>query len=542
MNSKQQILLNKIEYLFKFFYVVGILVVLALLSEVGKNYIISSFMVFMLIYLFAGLCLPQGFSNVIKPRFQKQQFKNAKVIFQGTVIYICVFEMILIIVASLFINKLSKFLHVDKALPLGIGLFIPLLLLVPMNEVFRVYYQCYNRRLTIVLSRAIGFITALIVGIGIYNPLREYGIKVDALLKSDCMADIYASLTLPIAILSSQVMVLLYLAWMYLVYKPYIRKQTVNDLTRYSENFKDVFRMIAKAHTGANIHKISIYLLICMAFLFCSFYTRHGIVAEETNTSFGILAIVMCVTILVPYFITKAFTLKYVLRYRKMLKNEDMRSVKAYLWGRTHKYFIITFALAIFFIIMSESVIFIMTGTMAAQYVLHMQILSAAIVLVPLYGLYNMFLTNIGKTKSLVIINYSALLASGIIMTILYNISSIGGYGISIGVVCYFLIAFICEYFVLQKEAGFGRNIMQLLVLPLLCAFIMGIIALLLIKAIGISEFRVAQFFIVIGLLVVCIFIYMILLLVLRCVDEDELNGGFWGKIIYKLGELLHVY
>lgn len=542
MNSKQQILLNKIEYLFKFFYVVGILVVLALLSEVGKNYIISSFMVFMLIYLFSGLCLPQGFSNIMKPRFQKQQFKNAKVIFQGTIIYVFILETLLIIVASLFINKLSAFLHVEKELPLGIGLFIPLLLLVPMDEIFRVYYQCYNRRLTIVLSRGIGFVTALIVGICIYNPLREYGTKVDALLKSDCMADIYASLTLPIAILASQIMVLLYLAWMYLVYKPYIRKQTVNDMTKYKESFKDVFFMIAKAHTGANIHKISIYLLICIAFLFCSFYTRHGFVVEETNTSFGILAIVMCVTILVPYFITKAFTLKYILRYRKMLKNEDMRSVRAYLWGRTHKYFIITFALTIFFVIMSDSVIFIMTGYVSPQYVLHMQILSISIVLVPLYGLYNMFLTNIGKTKNLVIINYSALFTAGIIMTILYNIPSIGGYGISIGVVSYFLIAFICEYFVLQREAGFGRNIMQLLVLPLLCAFIMGIIALLLSKVIGISEFRVAQFFIVLGLLFVCIFIYMILLLVLRCVDEDELNGGFWGKIIYKLGEILHVY
>lgn len=542
MNSKQQILLNKIEYLFKFFYVVGILVVLAVLSEVGKNYIISSFMVFMLIYLFGGLCLPQGFANVVKARFQKQQFKNAKAVFQGTLIYIFILEMILIVSASLFVNRLSEFLHVDKALPHGIGLFIPLLLLVPVNEVFRVYYQCYNRRLTIVISRALGFLTALIVGICIYNPLRTYGMKVDSLLKSDCMTDIYASLTIPIAILASQAMVLLYLAWMYLVYKPYIRKQTVNDFTRYKESLKDVFGLIARAHTEANIHKISIYLLIFMAFIFCSFYTRQGIAATKTNTSFGILAIVMCVTILVPYFITKAFTLKYVLRYRKMLKNEDMRSVRSYLWGRTHKYFIITFALAVFFIVMSESVIFIMTGTVAPQYVLHMQILSISIVLVPLYGLYHMFLTNIGKTKSLVIINYSALFVSGVIMTILYNVHAIGGYGISVGVVCYFLIAFLCEYFVLQRESGFGRNIMQLLVLPLLCAFIMGIIALLLINVIGISEFRVAQFFIVLGLLVLCIFIYMILLLVLRCVDEDELNGGFWGKIIYKLGEILHVY
>ena len=43
MNSKQQILLNKIEYLFKFFYIVGVLVVLALLDDAGKDYIISSF-------------------------------------------------------------------------------------------------------------------------------------------------------------------------------------------------------------------------------------------------------------------------------------------------------------------------------------------------------------------------------------------------------------------------------------------------------------------------------------------------------------------
>ena len=77
MNSKQQILLNKIEYLFKFLYIIGVLLVLALLDDAGKDYIISSFMVFMLLYLFWGLSMPQAFLNIVKPRFQKQQFKNA---------------------------------------------------------------------------------------------------------------------------------------------------------------------------------------------------------------------------------------------------------------------------------------------------------------------------------------------------------------------------------------------------------------------------------------------------------------------------------
>lgn len=542
MNSKQQILLNKIEYLFKFFYIVGILVVLALLDEVGKDYIIASFMVFMLIYLFCGLALPQAFQNVIKPRFQKQQFKNARTVFKGTLLYILILESVAMIVAFLFVDKMSAFLHTAKALPYGIGLFLPLLLLVPVNEIFRTYYQCYNRRLTIMISRALGFMTALIVGICIYNPLKEYGAKADALLKSDCMENLYASLTIPIAILASQVVVLLYLSWMYLVYKPYIKKQTTNDLTKYNESILGMLPVILKAHISANIYKVNIYLLVFVAFIFCSFYNRKAPGLENANTSFGILAIVLCVTVIVPYFVTKAFSLKYIIRYRKMLKNEDMRSVKAYLWNRTHKYFIITFALAIFFIIMAESVIYILTGNTAPQYVMHMQILSLAFALVPLYSLYNMFLNNIGKAKSVLIINYISLFAALAIMFLLYKIPAIGGYGISIGIICYFIIAFVFEFILLERESGFNKNIIQLFVLPMLSAFIMGIILMLLSKAIGIVEHRVLQLLILLGLLVLCVMLYMVLLLVLRCVDEEELNGGFWGQIIYKLGELLHIF
>ena len=153
MNSKQQILLNKIEYLFKFFYILGIVVILALLDEVGKNYIIASFMVFMLIYLFCGLAMPQAFSNVVKARFQKQQFKNAKTVFKSTLLYVVILEMTAMIVAFCFVDKLSSFLHNVKDFPYGIGLFLPLLLLILTIEVFRTYYQCYNRRLTIIISR-----------------------------------------------------------------------------------------------------------------------------------------------------------------------------------------------------------------------------------------------------------------------------------------------------------------------------------------------------------------------------------------------------
>lgn len=542
MNSKQQILLNKIEYLLKFFYIIGFLVVLAMLSEVGKDYIISSFMVFMLIYLFCGLSLPQAFSNLVKSRFQKQQLGSARTIFFSTLLYSSILEGVAMLVAFCFVNKMSAFLHTSKALPFGIALFLPLLFLIPVNEVFRCYYQYYNRRLTVIVSRALGFFTTLVVGLCIYKPLKEYGQKVDALLKSDCMADLYASLTIPISLLAAQVLVCLVLLWMYLVYKPYMNKQIGHDLGRNKENVFSMLPIVAKAHVSANFHKISIYLLVLLAFVFCSFYNRRMLGTEEMNTSFGILAVVFGVTVLIPYFVTRAFSLKYVYRYRKMLKNEDMRSVKAYLWGRTHKYFIIAVALTIFFMVMSKSVIFILTGTTAKQYIIHMQILSLAFVLVPLYSLYNMFLSNIGKTKSLLIINYISLFASAIIMGILYNISAIGGYGISIGVIFYFLIAFICEFFVLERESGFNRNIMQLLVLPAVCAMVMGIILLLLNKAIGIASNRFVELLILLGLLVLCVVIYMVLLLVLRCVDEDELNGGFWGKIIYRLGELLHIY
>lgn len=542
MNSKQQILLNKIEYLFKFFYILGIVVILALLDEVGKNYIIASFMVFMLIYLFCGLAMPQAFSNVVKARFQKQQFKNAKTVFKSTLLYVVILEMTAMIVAFCFVDKLSSFLHNVKDFPYGIGLFLPLLLLIPVIEVFRTYYQCYNRRLTIIISRVVGFFTALITGICVYNPLKEYGAKVDALLKSTCMENLYASLTIPIAILASQEVVLLYLGWMYLVYKPYIKKQITNDLTKYNESIFGMLPVIAKAHISANIYKISIYLLVFVAFIFCSFYNRKAPELENANTSFGILAIVMCVTVIVPYFVTKAFSLKYIIRYRKMLKNEDMRSVKAYLWNRTHKYFIITIALAVFFMIMAESIIYILTGTTLTQYVVHMQILSLSFALVPLYSLYSMFLTNIGKAKSVLIINYAALVISVAIMFLLYKIPSIGGYGISIGIISYFVLAFVCEFIILEKESGFNKNIMQLLVLPALSALIMGIVLLLITKAIGIVQYRLLQFFIMLGLLIICIVLYMILLLVLHCVDEEELNGGFWGKIAYKLGELLHIF
>lgn len=542
MNSKHKILLNKIEYMFDFFYITGILVVLALLDKVGKDYIIASFMVFMLLYLFSGMALPQAFQGLIKTRIQKQQFRNVKTVFKSTLLYVLILETIVMCVTFMFLDRVIDFLSIAKPFPHGSGLFLPLLLLAPVNEVFRQYYQCYNRRITVIVSRVFGFVSALLVAFMVFRPLQEYGRKVDALLKSNCMESLYTSLTIPISLLASQVVVFLFLGWMYLVYKPYIRKQVTNDLTKYNETIPGMLPVIAKAHISANIYKISIYLLAVVAFIFCSFYNRKMAEAENVNTSFGILALVICVTIIVPYFVTKAFSLKDVVKYRKMLKNEDMRSVKAYLWNRTHKYFMMTFALAVFFIIMADSVVYILVGEVLPQYVMHMRILALSFALVPLYILYNMFLTNIGKSKSVLIINYMALVISTAITFLLYKIPAIGGYSISVGIVCYFLIAFAAEFIILEKESGFNKNIMQLFVLPLLSALVMGIILLLISKAIGIMDSRMVQFLILIGLLILCSILYMILLLVLHCVDEDELTGGMWGRIVYKLGEILHIF
>jgi hypothetical protein len=125
---------------------------------------------------------------------------------------------------------------------------------------------------------------------------------------------------------------------------------------------------------------------------------------------------------------------------------------------------------------------------------------------------------------------------------LLYKVPAIGGYGISIGIISYFFIAFIIEFFVLERDMGFNKNMKKLLILPTLSAFVMGILLLLLTKVIGIAQQRILQLVIVLALLLLCILVYMILLLVLRCVDEDELNGGFWGRIMYKLGEVLHIF
>ena len=83
---------------------------------------------------------------------------------------------------------------------------------------------------------------------------------------------------------------------------------------------------------------------------------------------------------------------------------------------------------------------------------------------------------------------------------------------------------------------------MKLFVLPVLSTFVMGIILLLIEKSIGIAQQRLLQLLIFAGLLLLCIFVYMLLLLVLHCVEEEDLNGGFWGRIMYKLGELLHIF
>ena len=188
--------------------------------------------------------MPQAFLTIAKPRFQKQLFKNAKNAFHSTVLYLFLVEGIAMVVGFVFLEKMSSFLHIVKTFPHGIGLFLPLLLLVPLNEVFRCYYQCYNRRFTVIITRVIGVITALVTGIFVYNPLKEYGMKVDALLKSNCMEDVYASLTIPIAILVSQVLVFLCMCWMYLVYKPFIRKNISNDLTKSNETLLGMLPVI----------------------------------------------------------------------------------------------------------------------------------------------------------------------------------------------------------------------------------------------------------------------------------------------------------
>ena len=139
-----------------------------------------------------------------------------------------------------------------------------------------------------------------------------------------------------------------------------------------------------------------------------------------------------------------------------------------------------TFALAVFFVIMAVSVVYILVGDVLPQFVMHMRIMALSFAMVPLYILYNMFLANIGKSKSVLVINYMALFISTAITFLLYKIPAIGGYSISVGIVCYFLIAFAAEFIILEKESGFNKNIMQLFVMPLLSALVMGIILLLL--------------------------------------------------------------
>lgn len=543
MNAKNQIILNKIEQCMTAIALISIAVLSDMAGKYGAAYLGNVISVIVILYVLFCIAIPKTTYKLFRVRFAKQQLQNAKIIFKNCMLLTLAFHVALDFIIILLAKPMIHLVMPETSFPLGISLLAPAMLFLSLSGIIRAYFQCFNRILTIIISKCIGLVAFLLVTFLFYVSLNRYGLRVDALLKTQNNAGQYGATALSIGVLVASVISLFYLLWMYLVYRPFMSKQIAQDMSRFREGRRASANLFIKNLFPDFIYFFSCYLFPLGAYI-VYVVSRHLVLKSgaESIDYWGYFLTLYIAILVIPFLFVKAFSLENQLFLKKALKEEDFRSCRLALWNKTHKIFCISVTLAVLVLVFSQNITFLVTGTDSGALLKCTMILAAAMLVVPLTGFYHFIIKTLGHGSKLVISNLIAAICSLLLLLLLINLNSLGIINVAIAASVHcFLLGFF-NFVILQKIMRFSGNYIKLLCFPFVSAGIMGIILLLINKAISNIESQMLNGLYLLLMLFIGFLIDIILLLVLHGIEEAELEDTFSGKLIHKIGELLHIF
>lgn len=516
-------------------YMLGLISIWILGRKLGDNgiaYLAVALEGFGVFWCIAGANVSDALGRLLRSRNAKGQYRNAAKMRRN----IFLLQGVMGLLGSVVFFGMSDFLA-EKVFQVPYSRFL-MLLLAPVifirtvSAVLLGYLQGSGSELPTAISAVLRQILYLGLGLLFCNRLGEYGAKVSALLGQDAFSAMYGGVGVTVAILISELLICLFLLVVYKGRK-YSKSKKDAEGMKVTDSFVGHVRLLYRNMGG----KLLLGLLESLPlWLGIVFYQKsvadHFVSADSYGIYIGKYLVLCGLVCLFLAVLVTAMTGRIAGYVRK----EDVRYAKSIFKSSLRIITVYALFFAVFIAIMASQFTGILFGDERLESMLSYG--SVLVIAVPLAFLFSRLLWLLGK--DILVCGCAAVVDNVFIVTamLLLNLGNAGIMALVYAGIAGAVVYAVITGLLICRQLRSGIDVLRSFAIPAGAACVTGLLCLLLGKS---FTPHLGNIVTVIVCLILGCMLYLVLVMLLRCFREQELEAIPGGGVLRAVGQLLRV-
>ncbi len=509
------------------------------IGDSGMGYYSAAFQIYSIMLIISSYSLPTAVSKLVAARVAKGQYRNARKIFRGAMLFACITGGATCLIVMFGADAMaSNIMNLPKS-AIALRVLGPTLLIVAVMGVIRGYFQGLGTMMPTAFSQLFEQIVNAVISVVAAIYLFEYGTKVSELLHDQSFSAAYGAAGGTFGTGAGAMAGLLMLAVMFAVHNREMKKNILSDETPKNDSFHKIFRIliltILPVILSSTIYNISDVL---DQGIFGSIMAKKGMNENDIASYWGIFSTKYKVIINVPVALANALCSSIMPTLTGCIEQGKMKLARHKVRLGMRFVMIIAFPCAMGLSVLGRPILsMLFTGEIEIPAML-LRMGSATVILYSMSTLSNGVLQGINKLNIPV---RNAAIALAIHVGVLYlciGVLDLKLYGVVISLIIFALTVCVLNWISIGRYLTYKQEIRKTFVIPFIASAIMGLVIGLMYLLIrkGTSDNISTVISILIG---VCV--YFIALLKLKGVNETEIRSFPGGDMLARIALMLRL-
>ena len=509
-----------------------------MIGKDGMAYFSLAQEIFLLVGGVLFYSMKEGIASLIRYRVRREQFKGVRRLFLQSLFLALILGMILTVLLE---AGCQYVLQNMLQLPLAVMTVRIALLGIPflaLAGVLQGYFQGFHMRAPGVHADFIFTAVFLAVGLISAEGFMLYGQKVSDLLHNGRFQYVYGAIGVSTGLVAASLLSLLYLLILYFVFRRSLEKDGSRE-REYLKNGESSISRIRLILGSGGFHALFYLVFALSGFgsVFIFFLLHKG--DSAAASAFGMyyagcnaLLKAMILIILMVFYSS-------IRRVGYYQEREEFRMAREKLGMLLHRMLVVLLPFAILSVVLSENLSILLLGDTGAEASGAMQAGSIGILFGTLGYVFILLLMRL-KQSMLAAVSAGAAMVLQMVLLVIMTSAGVGGaLAPALSQMFFYLLLTAAGFVLVSRVMQYRQDWIRGVAIPTVLAAVTGVVTMLINRFLTPAAGRVAG---TIVCVVVGILVYVILLLAARNMREEELNSSLFGRLLLKVGRLIHFY
>lgn len=509
-----------------------------MIGKDGMAYFSLAQEIFLLVGGVLFYSMKEGIASLIRYRVRREQFKGVRRLFLQSLFLALILGMILTVLLEAGCQYVMQNM---LQLPLAVMTVRIALLGIPflaLAGVLQGYFQGFHMRAPGVHADFIFTAVFLAVGLISAEGFMLYGQKVSDLLHNGRFQYVYGAIGVSTGLVAASLLSLLYLLILYFVFRRSLEKDGSREREYLKNGESSISRIRLILGTGG-FHALFYLVFALSGFgsVFIFFLLHKG--DSAAASAFGMyyagcnaLLKAMILIILMVFYSS-------IRRVGYYQEREEFRMAKEKLGMLLHRMLVVLLPFAILSVVLSENLSILLLGDTGAEASGAMQAGSIGILFGTLGYVFILLLMRL-KQSMLAAVSAGAAMVLQMVLLVIMTSAGVGGaLAPALSQMFFYLLLTAAGFVLVSRVMQYRQDWIRGVAIPTVLAAVTGVVTMLINRFLTPAAGRVAG---TIVCVVVGILVYVILLLAARNMREEELNSSLFGRLLLKVGRLIHFY